>query len=210
MKFTIAATLVASVTAFAPSKVAQTSTAIRAFEDELGAQPPLGFFDPLGLLNGDVDQERFDRLRYVEIKHGRISQLAFLGQVVTRAGIHLPGDINYSGDSFDSFPNGVAALIGPDSIPTAGLVQIIAFIGILEIAVMRDIPGTGNEFVGDFRNGYIDFGWDSFDEETKLSKRAIELNNGRAAMMGILGLMVHEEIVPLGYDPDLPIIGHLV
>ena len=24
------------------------------------------------------------------------------------------------------------------------------------------------------------FGWDTFDEETKLSKRAIELNNGRA------------------------------
>ena len=63
--------------------------------------------------------------------------------------------------------------------------------------------------VGDFRNGWIDFGWDSFDEETKLQKRAVELNNGRAAMMGILGLMVHEKIVPLGYDPDLPIIGHL-
>jgi hypothetical protein len=28
-------------------------------------------------------------------------------------------------------------------------------------------------------------------------------------MFGILGLMVHEEIQPLGYDPDLPIIGHL-
>ena len=65
------------------------------------------------------------------------------------------------------------------------------------------------QFVGDFRNGYIDFGWDTFDEETKLKKRAIELNNGRAAMMGILGLMVHELIIPLGYDPDLPIIGHL-
>ena len=46
-----------------------------------------------------------------------------------------------------------------------------------------------NEFVGDFRNGFIDFGWDTFDEETKLSKRAIELNNGRAAQMGILGLV---------------------
>ena len=34
----------------------------------------LGFFDPLGLL-ADADQERFDRLRYVELKHGRISQL---------------------------------------------------------------------------------------------------------------------------------------
>jgi hypothetical protein len=28
-------------------------------------------------------------------------------------------------------------------------------------------------------------------------------------MFGILGLMVHEEIIPLGYDPELPIIGHL-
>jgi hypothetical protein len=210
MKFIIAATLAASAAAFAPAKVAQTSTSLNAFEDELGAQAPLGFFDPLGLLNGDVDQERFDRLRYVEIKHGRISQLAFLGQVVTRAGIHLPGDIDYSGDAFASYPNGVAALIGPDSIPTAGLVQLVSFIGLLEIGFMKDVAGTGNEFVGDFRNGYIDFGWDEFDEETKLQKRAIELNNGRAAMMGILGLMVHEEIVPLGYDPDLPIIGHLV
>jgi len=44
----------------------------------LGAQPPLGFWDPLGLLI-DADQERFDRLRYVEVKHGRISMLAVLG-----------------------------------------------------------------------------------------------------------------------------------
>jgi hypothetical protein len=30
----------------------------------------LGFFDPMGLLE-DAPQERFDRLRYVEVKHGR-------------------------------------------------------------------------------------------------------------------------------------------
>ena len=209
MKSAIIATLIAGATAFAPAPVAKTTTAVSAFEDELGAQAPLGFFDPFGLLSGDVSQERFDRLRYVEIKHGRICQLAFLGQIVTRGGLHLPGNIDYSGDSFDSFPNGVAALFGPDSIPTAGLVQIVAFVGWLECAFMRDVPGAGNEHVGDFRNGYIDFGWDDFDEETKLSKRAIELNNGRAAMLGILGLMVHEEIIPLGYDADLPIIGHL-
>ena len=209
MKSAIIATLVASAAAFAPAPVAKTTSALNAFEDELGAQPPLGFFDPLGMLSGDVTQERFDRLRYVEIKHGRIAQLAFLGQIVTRAGIHLPGNIDYAGNSFDSFPNGVAALIGPDAIPFEGQGQIIAFIGWLEIAFMRDVPGTGNEHVGDFSHGYIDFGWDDFDEETKLSKRAIELNNGRAAMLGILGLMVHEEIQPLGYDPDLPIIGHL-
>ena len=38
-----------------------------AFENEVGAQPPLGFFDPLGLLK-DADQNRFDRLRFVELK----------------------------------------------------------------------------------------------------------------------------------------------
>ena len=198
MKLAIATTLVASTAAFAPSKVAQTSTALNAFESELGVQPPLGFFDPLGLLD-DADQERFDRLRYVEIKHGRIAQLAFLGQITNRAGVYLPGDIDYSGTSFSSIPNGWAAI---DAIPQAGLLQIIAFIGFLELAVMKDI--TGGEFVGDFRNGALDFGWDTFDEETKLSKRGIELNNGRAAMMGILGLMVHEQL-----GGSVPIVGEL-
>ena len=198
MKFIIAATLAASAAAFAPSQVAQSSTALKAFESELGAQPPLGLFDPLGLLD-DADQDRFDRLRYVELKHGRISQLAFLGQITTRYGYHLPGDIDYSGTSFDSIPDGWAAI---DALPGAGVIQLIAFIGFLEAAVMKDVTGEG-EFAGDFRNGYIDFGWDKFDEETKLQKRGIELNNGRAAMMGILGLMVHEQ---LG-DVDLPVIG---
>ena len=79
----------------------------------------------------------------------------------------------------------------------------------LECTFVRDLEGTGNEFVGGFRNGYINFGWDDFDEATSLSKCAIELNDHRAPMLGILGLMVHEEIVPLGYHPDLPTIGHL-
>merc|ERR1712071_253493 len=92
MKSAVIATIIGSAAAFAPAPVAKTTTSLNAFEGELGAQPPLGFFDPLGMLD-DADQERFDRLRFVELKHGRISQLAFLGQIITRAGIHLPGDI---------------------------------------------------------------------------------------------------------------------
>ncbi|VEU39521.1 unnamed protein product [Pseudo-nitzschia multistriata] len=203
MKSAIFASLIASAAAFAPANKAATSTAVKAFEDALGSQPPLGFFDPLGLVE-DGDQEKFDRLRYVEIKHGRICMLAFLGQITTRYGVHLPGDIDMSGDSFDSFPNGWAAIAGPDAIPSAGLAQIVAFVAALELGVMKDIEGTGNEFVGDFRNGSLDFGWDTFDEETQLSKRAIELNNGRAAMMGVLGLMVHEQL-----GGSVPIVGEL-
>ena len=36
--------------------------------------------------------------------------------------------------------------------------------------------------------------WENLTPAEKLSKRAIELNNGRAAMMGILALMVHEKL----------------
>jgi len=203
MKLTILAAAMASAAAFAPAPVAKTTTSLNAFESELGAQDPLGFFDPLGMLD-DADQERFDRLRFVEIKHGRICMLAFLGQIVTRSGTHLSGDIDYAGHSFDSFPNGLAAFFGPDAIPQAGFAQIFAFVGALELGVMKDIEGTGNEFIGDFRNGAIDFGWDTFDEETKLSKRAVELNNGRAAMLGITGLMIHEQLGTV-----LPIIGQV-
>jgi len=199
MKSAIIAALIGSAAAFAPAQTGKATTALNAFENELGAQAPLGFFDPLGLLD-DADQERFDRLRYVELKHGRISQLAFLGNIITRAGVHLPGDIDYSGTAFDSIPNGWAAV---GAIPQAGLLQIVAFVGALELGVMKDVTGE-NEFVGDFRNGALDFGWDTFDEETKLSKRAIELNNGRAAMMGILGLMVHEQL-----GGSLPVVGEM-
>ena len=73
MKSAIIPALIGSTTAFTPAPVAKTSSAIRAFEDELGIQPPLGFFDPFGMLSGNVTEERFDRLRYVKIKHGRIA-----------------------------------------------------------------------------------------------------------------------------------------
>ena len=138
MKYTIAASLLASAAAFAPAAQQQqsSSTAINmAFENELGAQPPLGFFDPLGIV-ADADQEAFDRLRYVEIKHGRICQLGFLGQITTRGGVHLPGDIDFSGHSFASYPDGWAAISGPNAIPSAGLLQIVAFIGALELYVI--------------------------------------------------------------------------
>jgi len=189
MKTAILATLVAGAAAFAPAATTKQSTGLKmAFENELGAQKPLGFFDPLGLV-ADGNEANFERLRFVEIKHGRISMLAVVGYLVTEAGIRLPGDIALDGTKFTDIPGGFAAI---GALPGAGLFQLFAFIGFLETFVMKDI--TGGEFVGDFRNDAIDFGWDTFDEETQLSKRAIELNQGRAAQMGILALMVHEKL----------------
>merc|ERR1719424_55738 len=109
MKSAILATLLASAAAFAPAQDAARSTALdMAFEDALGAQAPLGFYDPLGLVS-DGDEEKFDRLRYVEIKHGRISMLAVAGYLVTEAGVRLPGDIATDGTKFEDIPGGFAA-----------------------------------------------------------------------------------------------------
>jgi len=201
MKLIIASLLAGSAAAFAPASQKISSSAVSmAFESELGVQPPLGLFDPLGLLE-DADQDRFDRLRYIEIKHGRICMLGFLGQIVTRYGIRLPGDIDFSGTTFESIPNGWAAV---QAIPESGLLQMLAFVGFLEGFVMLDSANGAEpgEFVGDLRNGSLDFGWDTFDEEQQDFKRGVELNNGRAAMLGLLGLMVHEQL-----GGELPIVG---
>lgn len=146
----------------------------------------------------DNDMENFARLRWVELKHGRVVMLAVVGYLVTAAGIRFPGAEN--------IPAGFAAL---PQLPSMVWVQMIATWAMME-AANRDqseqvgvVPGNGwkAEFLGDFRNGVLDFGWDAQTDEWKQRKRAIELNQGRAAQMGILGLMVHEQmgnpLVPL-------------
>lgn len=204
MKSVIIATLLASAAAFVPTaQQASTSTSalqVADFKSEVGAQMPLGFWDPMSML-GSGDQSRFDRLREVEIKHGRIAMLAVVGYLTTYSGTRLAG--------MEDMPTGFAAFspsvwsanpVAKDQI--YGAVLTIAF---LEFFVMKDHLGR-SEFPGDYRNGGFDLGWDNFDEKTKLRKRSIELNNGRAAQMGILGLMVHEkmgnvaDILPLAHN----------
>jgi hypothetical protein len=159
----------------------------------------LGLFDPLGLI-ADGSQEKFDLLREYEIKHGRVSMLAVTGYLTTAAGIRFPGAEGIP-DGLKSFPALLETKDGQNV-----LLQMLAFFTIAEI-VNRDAAWTDAkaEFVGDYRNGALDFGWDNFDAATKLKKRTIELNNGRAAMMGIWGLVVHEmmgnSILPGGYLP---------
>ena len=144
--------------------------------------PPLVYWDPLGLLK-EADEDRFDRLRYVEIKHGRISMLAVVGHMVTTAGYRLPGELA-PGVAFKSIKNGFAAL---ESIPSTTLAALVAFIGLMELGF-----GSKQDDIEDDCVDRMDsMGWDL---ETQINKANIELNNGRAAQMGILALMVHEKL----------------
>ena len=119
--------------------------------------------------------------------------LAVVGYLVTAAGVRFPG----AGDVPAGFKSIDYLLASKDGQNI--LLQMLAFMAVATI-VNRDADWIDNEaeFVGDYRNGSLDFGWDKFDAETKLKKRTIELNNGRAAMCGILGLMVHDKLGNLG------------
>jgi len=150
-----------------------------SFESEIGAQPPLGFWDPLGLLN-DADEARFARLREVETKHGRIAQLAILGHLVTTAGYRLPTSLT-PGYDLSKVGNGLKAL---SDLPAEAIFGTLLTVALIEggYAARKDeIEAVQLEKSG-------------WDDETIAKKLAIELNNGRAAQMGILGLMVHEKL----------------
>ena len=45
---------------------------------QYGVLKPVGFFDPLGLSKG-ISEEKFFRWREIEIKHGRVCMVAFIG-----------------------------------------------------------------------------------------------------------------------------------
>ena len=182
----------ASAAAFAPATSRQTSSALRMeFSSELGAQPPLGFWDPLNIL-ADASQERFEELRKVENKHGRISMLAVLGHLTTTSGIHWGGEVAF-GTKWSDVDNGLAGLFGEHALPQQGLCQLILFIGALDLGfTVEGTESSGEQKAAAFCEKQMDkLGW---SEKERERRAAVELNNGRAAQMGILALMVHEKL----------------
>merc|ERR1711920_1175139 len=175
------AALAGSAAAFAPSATKSVSTALQVSELELGVTEPLGVYDPLGWL--ESEPEAFERRRAVERKHGRVAMAAVVGTIVHNNHIVFDGYLSPSNNlKFSDVPTGID---GIRAIPTAGLFQILAFFALVELAWM-----PASKYDGDYGVGY--FGEDIADPDEKARKLNVELNNGRAAQMGILGNMVGE------------------
>merc|ERR1719499_369696 len=183
MKFAIAALLLASAAAFAPVNTDKASTALKVSELELGVTEPLGVYDPLGWL--ETQPESFERRRAVERKHGRVAMAAVIGTIVHNNHIVFDGYISPSQNlKFSDIPTGINGIF---SVPAAGLAQILAFFALVELAWL-----PASKYDGDYGVGY--FGTDIVDPEEKARKLNVELNNGRAAMLGIIGNMVGEVV----------------
>merc|ERR1712048_184843 len=158
-----------------------TGSPLRAFENELGVQAPVGFWDPAGFA-ADGNAENFARRRQTELKHGRISMLATMGYITPEIIGKLPGSLSPSkGLAFADIPNGLGAI---SKVPTLGWAQIVAYCAFCEVSGMNnrsEAPG--------------DFGWKvltSADPEEKNKKLAAELANGRLAMMAIIGMFFQD------------------
>merc|ERR1719437_247264 len=181
MKLATLSLLLASAAAFAPSQSGRTATSLNVNELELGATAPLGVYDPLGWL--DSQPEAFERRRAVERKHGRIAMAAVVGNIVHNNHYVFDGYLSPSQSlKFSDIPTGVD---GIRAIPTAGLLQILFFFALVELAWM-----PASQYDGDYGVGW--FGDNIKDPAEKARKLNAELNNGRAAMMGIMGNMVVE------------------
>jgi len=162
-----------------------TDSPLRAFEKELGVQPPVGFWDPLGFTAGG-DAASFRRRRYVELKHGRVAMFACLGYIVPEY-YRWPGDLSPSlGLKFSDVPTGFAAF---SKVPLSGWAQMVAFAGSVELFQYVDDPKRAP---GDFENaGFLGIpnGFVKISSpEAKAKKLSAELANGRLAMMAIIGM----------------------
>jgi len=171
MKLAVLAAMAGTAAAFAPASVGKTSTALNVYESEIGALPPVGFWDPAGLSDG-ISQERFDEYRLAELKHGRVAQLAVLGYVAPET-YRFGYDITPDGLSTNDIPNGIAAI---NAIPFLGWVQIVAFVGCVETYGWFTSP-----------TGVLDL-----PDDILAKRQTAELQHGRLAMLAFLELVRHD------------------
>ena len=185
---------------------------------------PPGFYDPLGLADmsfalgmqgnadGGVGQEAtIGWLRHSELKHGRIAMAGFLGFIAGCTPI-------VSGEHKFLPYRGYVANVSPqeqwDNIPLYGKLQIFTLIGMLESygegagspegyvhytkggqpGYYPDIKGR---VAGQIQLNLYDpfqFGFRSASPEAKARGLKTELLNGRAAMMGLFGLLSESSV----------------
>lgn len=230
MKFLLASLLAGSAAAFIPSSsfqgnnVAHRSATKSSLSMETGADlailgkklnPVIGKYDPLNLAGynfwGTSEEETIGFLREAEVKHGRVAMFAFVGYIVHANGITWPWAMTLDGTPFPKVSNAPEAW---DAIPEAAKWQIIMFVGFLEFyneignthymkgGKIGDFPDFDAKVIpGGALNFYDPLGWHKTrSEEDKANGLVKEINNGRAAMLGIIAFLSEGKVpgaVPL-------------
>ena len=184
----VALALLESAQAFqAPAALKASSRSVAATmfnEGDIGVLPPLGVYDPLGLI------AKRDMFRYevMEVKHGRAAMLGFLHVILTSAGARFPGYLSPSaGLKFSDVPSGTIASL--EALPTAAWLQIMTVTCMMETGYFLFEAQDPSKAPGDIGGE----NWVRYDDAaTKTFKLNVERQNGRAAMLGVFGCILHE------------------
>ena len=154
------------------------AVAVRAFENDIGVQAPVGFWDPAGF-TADGNSVNFARRLRTDLKHGRVSMLATMGYITPGITGKLPGYLSPSaGFNFADIPNGLAAI---SKVPAAAA-AILAYGAFWELS--QDQSAGTRAAAGD--DGFKIF--TSSDPAEMTKKLSAELANGGLAMMAIIGM----------------------
>ena len=175
---------------------------------DIGTTKPLGVYDPLGLMTKMPDKYR--RWQEMEIKHGRFAMAAFVHIILTEGGVRWPGYLSFAEDiKFSDMPGG--AIASWAALPNLAWVQIVLIVALLDNSVLAQKP---EKAAGDV----IPFFWARYEDVPGFSGKEFKLNaernNGRAAMMGFTGCLIHEALtgnpvwpIPVPPQPVLDIVG---
>lgn len=154
------------------------------FPVELAVMGGPGFgdtWDPLGL-STNASAEQLIRWRAVEVKHGRVCMLACAGWWANAQGYHPVGDAGARSELSDD------PIIALQQMPMAGMWQLVFTIMVLEWLFEYVCKPPANR-------PWDIFGWEELlteegqYEADYIEAQLQETNNGRLAMIGILGLI---------------------
>lgn len=184
------------------------------------------FYDPLELstttIYGDTQEATIGWLRHAEIKHGRVAMAAFVGYIVQSNGIHFPWPISTDGTPFPSDAGSPPEQW--DALSDAAKWQIILAVGFLEWFS----EAAGTHYMRGGRPGdyprfdehsellphpapfnlfdpFNNMKMDQRSEESKAEGLIKEINNGRLAMIGIMGFLAEQKV-----DGAVPLLKGLV
>lgn len=158
-----------------------------------GSVAPTGYFDPLGFAQDGITLNEIKRNREAEVMHGRVAMLATLGYF---AGEALPSPFGITGPANDQL----------QQVPLPAFLLLTAGIASAElkranIGWVEPDFGNWTKTLWKLRDNYYpgDVGFDPLglkptDAKAFADMQTRELQNGRLAMIGAIG-MISQELV---------------
>ena len=148
-----------------------------------GSTNPLGYFDPLGFAKNKPESELL-RLREAELKHGRWGMVSAVAIPATELVTHQQG---------------IHVLDNADALTVSVFVSLVAASELQSMLLGWEDPfkGSSNLFLlkNDYQPGSLGFSLPlSFLGKDETFMLDAEINHGRLAMIGSLGMIVQELI----------------